>query len=989
MNNNLFKISRYIFIVVFIAGLLFPSGSVVRADDAVTPEVPSESTEVVVTTEIPSVDVPPESPVVETTPVPESEDLSVAEQENTEDIFEAISDSGSVITDDSGNELPMASAEVAEAIAGSDPYIVRPSIHGDITYRFLVSCAGYTNDATHECIETPYPVQMAVNFAAPGETINIEAANYNETVQISSTVILNGIGGIASVNAFILMSGENVTGSTNVFAPLVFVNNGAMINDGLLLAATNGTVNVEAGTYTEQIKIKKSVHLIGAGKGSTNIQYTGALTASGSFDVSSMIEISGSTTNAEVSGFNIAGSGVTASTDRIAAIYVFDGATANIHDNRISLGSTGGKTGVDVQIGRSYLTNSGTHAHATIWNNDIVNFTTYGISVEHDAFGATDLSLIEQLTHGTTAEIHNNVINGAGITPVGQQVGINVSNEDDGLLFFGNNATANIYNNQIVNNQYAGIKLVNVRDMNIHDNVITNNLNGIVTQTRVSGGVHNNDIFGNTNNNATLNGLLTSSMFSNNWWGTNPTWVPEVPGVDFHCHFFVICHYRIPPIPAHWDYSAGKISGNLDNTLNWRSTAVNPTVGVGASGNPFSWYGSDMDGDGVLNEIDNCPTDPNPTQDPAVCNGDIDGDLILNNTDNCPTTPNHDQADLDGDGVGDACDNCRTTPNADQADTDDDGVGNVCDNCVTTANPGQDDLDEDGVGDLCDNCRTTPNADQTDWDEDGVGDACDNCATTPNADQIDRDEDGVGDACDNCRTTPNADQVDWDEDGVGDVCDNCRTTPNTDQIDFDADGVGDACDNCRTTPNTDQLDIDTDGVGDACDNCVNIFNTSQADLDKDGIGNKCDADFPPEVIDEGDIPVTGAQLLSCDVADELQLDLSDSSKLIVAFNSILCGFEATLNQEVLETLPSASLPSGNMLQNALTYQLIKEGEIFPDLPTPVKASVKFPVGTGSQNLSILFWDAETNNWVDLGGTLSNGYFSIETTKTGTFILVTK
>ena len=414
----------------------------------------------------------------------------------------AIAESGSVITDNSGNELPMASAVVAEVITGSDPYIIRPSIHGDVTYRFLVSCAGYTNDATHECIETPYPVQMAVNFAAPGETINIEAANYNETVQISSAIILNGIGGTASVNAFILMSGENVSGSSNVFAPLVFVNNGAMINDGLLLAATNGTVNVAAGTYTEQIKIKKSVHLVGAGKGSTNISYSGALTASGSYDVSSIIEISGSTTNAEISGFNIAGGGVTAPTDRIAAIYVFDGATANIHDNRISLGATGGKTGVDVQVGRSFSTNSGTHAHASIWNNEIVNFTTYGISVEHDAFGAPGLTLAEQLTHGTTADIHNNVIDGAGITPVGQQVGINVSNEDDGLLFFGNNATANIYNNQIINNQYAGIKLVNVRDMNIHDNVITSNLNGIVTQTRVSGGVHNNDIYGNTNNNA-------------------------------------------------------------------------------------------------------------------------------------------------------------------------------------------------------------------------------------------------------------------------------------------------------------------------------------------------------------------------------------------------------------------------------------------------------------------------------------------------------
>ena len=85
--------------------------------------------------------------------------------------------------------------------------------------------------------------------------------------------------------------------------------------------------------------------------------------------------------------------------------------------------------------------------------------------------------------------------------------------------------------------------------------------------------------------------------------------------------------------------------------------------------------------------------------------------------------------------------------------------------------------------------------------------------------------------------------------------------------------------------------------------------------------------------------------MSCTIADELQLDLSDGSKLMVAFNGILCGYEATLNQEVLETLPSVIFPTGTTLQNALTYQLVKEGEVFPDLPTPALASVKFSVGS--------------------------------------------
>ncbi|MDF1554657.1 MAG: VWA domain-containing protein [Deferrisomatales bacterium] len=60
-------------------------------------------------------------------------------------------------------------------------------------------------------------------------------------------------------------------------------------------------------------------------------------------------------------------------------------------------------------------------------------------------------------------------------------------------------------------------------------------------------------------------------------------------------------------------------------------------------------------------------------------NSDRDGDGILDQVDNCPDTPNRDQADGDKDGVGDACDNCTLAANADQRDTDGDGYGNRCD----------------------------------------------------------------------------------------------------------------------------------------------------------------------------------------------------------------------------------------------------------------------------------------------------------------------
>ena len=148
---------------------------------------------------------------------------------------------------------------------------------------------------------------------------------------------------------------------------------------------------------------------------------------------------------------------------------------------------------------------------------------------------------------------------------------------------------------------------------------------------------------------------------------------------------------------------------------------------------------------------------------------DIDGDGIIDSLDNCPNVSNANQRDFDSNGEGDACE-----------DSDGDGILDKQDICPLIPNPGQEDLNFNGIGDACE-----------DSDGDGIIDLYDNCPKVPNADQSDMDGDGIGDVCDN----------DKDGDGIDNDKDNCPDVANADQKDSDGNGVGDACENSTPLAN--------------------------------------------------------------------------------------------------------------------------------------------------------------------------------------------
>jgi hypothetical protein len=257
----------------------------------------------------------------------------------------------------------------------------------------------------------------------------------------------------------------------------------------------------------------------------------------------------------------------------------------------------------------------------------------------------------------------------------------------------------------------------------------------------------------------------------------------------------------------------------------------------------------DADGDGIENDLDTCPFDPNWDENPRQGNGP-DGDGLDSVCDPWPEEHNPDQ---DDDGYLNRGDNCPLNANGvggtNQADTDKDGIGNACD-----PNPGEVD------GALPDEWRDFWVEVSGDSDNDGWSDAFERIAgsdpnwemSTPEglwrtpwtcSDGIDNDLDGLMDGYDlGC---------DPDGDGVATMFDACPDQPE------DRDGFQDS-DGCPDNDN------DMDGVNDwneGClgwncqTNCMNIPEDYDAFQDWDGCPDADnDNDGFPDVTD--DCPAT-------------------------------------------------------------------------------------------------------------------------------------
>ena len=269
--------------------------------------------------------------------------------------------------------------------------------------------------------------------------------------------------------------------------------------------------------------------------------------------------------------------------------------------------------------------------------------------------------------------------------------------------------------------------------------------------------------------------------------------------------------------------------GNVTGTVMDDSTIVVATPVAGSQAESVSLSIWDADGhEHVLAD---------PFQFISPDDPDVDG--VLSDVDACPSTWGNSTVDrlgcpdADGDGTSDLND-AFPTDASEWTDTDGDGVGNNTDAFPEDANETMD-SDGDGVGD---NDDDFPNdaSETVDSDGDGVGDNADVFPSDPN-EWVDSDLDGVGDNADAFPT--DADEtMDSDGDGIGDNADMFPFNA-FEYVDSDGDGAGDNIDAFPFDAN-ETTDSDGDGVGDNADAFPNDANET-TDSDGDGIGDNADA----------------------------------------------------------------------------------------------------------------------------------------------------
>jgi parallel beta-helix repeat protein len=367
----------------------------------------------------------------------ESEDENQAVQftESTEDLRDivgVISQTDSILIDEQGNPVPLASNEALEGLQAPDPWFVNSS--GEVE-AYLTDCTGWTPPDGYlgTCTVTSTPIQSAVDAAPAGSIVYVEDGVFREQVTINKDLTLQGAGAGKSIIQSPAGTLSNYyTLSGNKYYPIVFVQDAD---------------NVVVDGFT----------IDGMDNGNDNYRYVGV----GYFNAG------GAITNNEVT--NIMNDPFSGAQHGLG-IYVknTDGQDREIEidNNEVS----------DFQ--KNGITVDGEGINATITNNTILGEGPTDITAQNGI----------QLSRNATGTIENNTVDGVYYTGEGWA--------SSGIMTYLPGEQVYVSNNTISNSQVAIYdlfsKLAHYEGNQIYGDV----QDGIIVYSSDSAGVENNTING-------------------------------------------------------------------------------------------------------------------------------------------------------------------------------------------------------------------------------------------------------------------------------------------------------------------------------------------------------------------------------------------------------------------------------------------------------------------------------------------------------------
>ena len=625
-SNRIQKILSIIFSLALILLLAVPS-QVLAQEETPQPEPTVEApveepaadvpADVEPAVEEPAVEVPvAEAPVTES---PAAEEPAIeqpaVDEPATEaaiaEIVDVLAAEEAVLVDESGEEIPFASQEAAEVLAGGDPWFLANDGSGDVIgYTSLLgSCAPLVTI----CNQVAYPVQAAIDDErSDGQDITI-AGYYSEQIIIVGKDV-NLIG--ATTGGGLYAPGElgyNFTmGSTGIFS-LIYIENSTVNIQGLTINGSGGYVDssgsdIYAGvTFNNATGSVVASTINGFMDSSENDQGVGVLV----YNIPMFSKVSieqNEITNAET--------GILVKNSESTTI-----SNNKIHDFSIDSEEGDELVGIDLQNATdTYIADNKIYdIHSLAWF-----MKAYGIKVEN----SEETWIRNNLIH----DVRDPSCNSLGCGLVEWLTGYGY----DGFgVYINDSVDTNLFYNDILDND---------KGVTINESWHPHGEDGDTDDVYLEA----NDIFQNSQYNL-KNDINEDIDAVNNYWGVNAWPNPGGWNGVWHCHpKWYNCH-------SHDGFKQlAKLEGVTEDEIKWPAFTEN------------EWDSPllDVDEDSIY-IFDNCPWDSNTDQADFdndgrgdICDPDDDGDGVDDekDADNCLLEFNPEQTDSDGDGIGNECD---------------------------------------------------------------------------------------------------------------------------------------------------------------------------------------------------------------------------------------------------------------------------------------------------------------------------------------------